>query len=289
MDYAREAISSAVGQDAGNIEVVVSDNSENDAVGQMVSAEFPNVTYIRRRPALDALQHFKGVIEESSADEVVLFHDDDILDPSYVRTMRNALATHPDTVAVGCNAKILRETTRTDTLFMTMLDDIVLTDVEQLLDFYLRFDKNRPAPFPGYMYRRSAIKGLYLEPRDGGKHADVTFLMKAISRGHFLWLAKPLMQYRMHGTNDSAVENVGHRLRLLRYIYRQTSLGPKSQAVQEFRFRYWARWLRAASKNDKKHLHRWRKRVVFDYLWRQVLRYALKKPGFWHRITSGSR
>jgi hypothetical protein len=230
------------------------------------------------------------VIEESRAEHVVLFHDDDVLDRGYVRTMRAALDAHPDVVAVGCNAKVLRDTTPTDSLFMTLLaHDVVVNSAEELLDFYLRFNKHRAAPFPGYMYRRTAIEGLYLNARDGGKHADVTFLMNILGRGHFLWLAKPLMQYRMHGTNDSAVEHVGQRLRLLRYIYGHTSIGPRSPAVQEFRFRYWARWWRSASKRGDARMHRWRKRIVFAYLWRQALRFALTKPGLWVRIASGAR
>lgn len=290
LNYAREAIRSAVEQDIDDVEIIVSDNSDDDAVGEMIAAEFPGVTYIRRSPVLNALSHFRTVIEESGAEYVVLFHDDDVLDPGYVRTMRAALDAQPDIVAVGCNAKVLRDTTPTNHLFMMALaHNVVLTTAEQLLDFYLRFNKHRAAPFPGYMYRQTAIEGLYLDSRDGGKHADVTFLMKLIERGNFLWLAKPLMQYRMHSTNDSAVEHVGQRLRLLRYIYRHTSIGPQSEAVQEFRFRYWARWWRLARKHGDARLHRWRRRIVFAYLWRQVLRFAFSKPGFWLRIASGAR
>lgn len=289
LDFAREAVRSAVQQDVGEVEVVVSDNSEHDAVGAMVTKEFPTVIYIRRRPSLEPRQHFRAVIEDSSAEHVVMFHDDDVLCSNYVRIMRATLDAHPDVVAVGCNANILRGTTLTDGLFMnTPARDVVLKNQEELLDFYMRFNSHRAAPFPGYMYRRTAIDGLDLNPQDGGKHADVTFLMNIIKRGNLYWLLSPLMHYRMHATNDSATENVGERLRLLRYIYRHTNITAKSGAVQEFRFRYWVRWLRLISKHGDVRRYHWRKRIVFNYLWRQAFRFALTKTGFWTRIGSSA-
>lgn len=288
-EFAREAIRSAVQQDADDVEVVVSDNSEYDIVGDMVAKVFPGVTYIRRRPSLDPLKHFRVVIEESIAEHVVMFHDDDVLYSDYVRTMRATLDSNPDIVAVGCNATILRGTTLTDRLFMTTaVHDVVLKNAEELLAYYMRFNSHRAAPFPGYMYRRTAIDGLYLDAHDGGKHADVTFLMNVIERGNLYWLLSPLMQYRMHGTNDSSIENVGQRLRLLRYIYRHTSILPKSEAVQEFRFRYWVRWWRLISKHGDVHRYNWRRRIVFTYLWRQAIRLTLTKTGLWVRIASGA-
>lgn len=288
-EFAREAVRSALQQDFDEVEVVVSDNSEQDAVGDMVGKEFPGVTYIRRQPALDPLQHFRVVIEESNAEHVVFFHDDDILCSDYVRTMRETLDAHPDVVAVGCNANILRGTTLTGGLFMnTPARDVVLQNQEELLDFYMRFNSHRAAPFPGYMYRRATIDGLCLNSQDGGKHADVTFLMNIIRRGNLYWLSRPLMHYRMHATNDSAIESVGQRLRLLRYIYRHTSIGPKSAAVEEFRFRYWIRWWVLMSKTGAASLYQWRRRIVFAYLWRQTFRFALTKTGLWTRILNGA-
>ena len=288
-EFAREAIRSAVLQDTDDVEVVVSDNSEYDIVGDMVAKVFPRVTYIRRRPSLDSLQHFRVVIEESIAEHLVMFHDDDVLYSDYVRTTRAILDSTPDIVAVGCNARILRGTTLTDRLFMaTAVHDVVLKNAEQLLAFYMRFNSHRAAPFSGYMYRRNAIDGLYLDAHDGGKHADVTFLMNVIGRGNLYWLLSPLMQYRMHGTNDSSIENVGQRLRLMRFIYRHTSILPKSEAVQEFRFRYWVRWWRLIRKHGDVRQYHWRKRIVFNYLWRQALRFSLTKTGLWVRIASSA-
>ena len=290
LNYAREAIGSAIQQDTSEIEVLVSDNSYSDAVFDMVSEEFPEVAYIRRRPALESHQHFRLVMKESDAEFVVFFHDDDILDSDYVRVMRSALEANPDVIAVGCNAKVLRDTTLTDTLYMADLrHDIILTGAEELIDFYLSFNKYRPAPFPGYMYRRSAIEGLYGDFKDGGKYADVTFLMSLIKRGNILWLSKSLMNYRMHGTNDSAVENVGHRLRLLRYIYKNTGISPKSKAVKEFKFRYWSKWWWNEKKRSDTNKHGWRKRVVFAYIFRQALRYLLTQPGLCIQVASRAR
>lgn len=289
LHYTRVAIDSAIRQDGCDFEVIVSDNSEFDAVGLMVVSNFKEVNYVRRN-MLSAIQHFKTVIEESSAEYVVFFHDDDVLNPSYLRCMRAALDDNPEVVAVGCNANIIRKLELSDDYFMSHLtQDVRLTNVEEFINFYLSFNKHRPAPFPSYMYRREAIKGLYLNAQDGGKHADVAFLMSLIKKGEFLWLSTPLMQYRMHGSNDSSIESVGDRLRLLRYIYRNTDFTPKSKTIQEYRFRFWARWLMSKFKSGYYWPLTWRKRVVLAYLCRQILMIVFSEPGFWRRIFSGAR
>lgn len=289
-NYLREALRSALSQSGEHIEVVVSDNSDREDVARMLAREFPAVRCIRRIPTLGSFDHFRAIIDGATADLLVMFHDDDVLLEGYAQKMRGHLEANPSLAAACCNARILRDTVPTSSLFMTAFrHDTLLSSAEELLEYYLCFNKHRAAPFPGYMYRRTAIQGLFPDARDGGKHADVTFLMNIIQRGPFLWLANPLMQYRMHSSNDSVVEQVGQRLRLLRYIYRNTTLQPKSAAVQEFRFRYWARWWRSTVKHGNPGRYQWRRRIVFTYLCRQALRFALTKPGLWIRIASGAR
>ena len=289
VDYCRATIRSALVQQASDFEVIVSDNSDNDGVQEMVTTEFPSVSFIRRWPVLPALDHFHAVMQSVSAEEVVFFHDDDLLEPNYLQEMRSALDANPDAAAVGCDAWIMRGDRMTQTRFMMSFEKTTqVPTAEVLLAPYLCFSTHRAAPFPGYMYRARHVNGLCLDAGEGGKHADVTFLLKVVRRAPIVWLARPLMHYRMHGSNDSAVENVGQRLSLLRYIYTHTAITPKSSSVGEFRFRYWIRWWLSYGKSASK-TQPWRRAVVKKFLVLQSIKYFVSKPSIWLRIATGAR
>jgi glycosyltransferase involved in cell wall biosynthesis len=279
--YLRETLQSALNQTGENIEIIVSDNSERDDVAHMLAAEFPQVRCIRRTPPLGAFDHFRTIIDEASAELVVMFHDDDVLLPGYVEALRGALDAEPTLAAVCCNAAILRGAEITDELFAPADGDVRLRCPEDLLHHYFSLSIKGPAPFPGYMYRRSAIEGLCLDPRHGGKYSDVSFLLKVLRRGPILWLEKPLMRYRFHGHNDSATEVVGQRLRLLRYVYTTTSVTRRSPLIRQYRYRYWMSWWRGASASGARQP--WRRRVVMRFLVSCTAGYVLTRATLWQR------
>jgi hypothetical protein len=132
------------------------------------------------------------------------------------------------------------------------------------------------------MYRRSAINGLCLDPRQGGKYSDVSFLLKVLQRGAILWLDATLMRYRIHGFNDSATEAIGQRLRLLRYVYTCTSIDRHSPLITQYRYRYWMSWWRGAAASGARPS--WRRRVVRHFLVGQSATYALTRAAMWQRL-----
>jgi glycosyltransferase involved in cell wall biosynthesis len=279
--YLRETLRSALAQRGEQIEIIVSNNSERDDVAHMLAEEFPQVRCIRRTPPLGAFDHFRTIIDEASAELVVMFHDDDVLLDGYVETLRGALQADSALAAACCNAAILRDSQITDELFAPAAGDVRLCVAEDLLHHYFSLSIKGPAPFPGYMYRRSAIQGLFLDPRHGGKYSDVSFLLKVLRRGPILWLEKPLMRYRFHGHNDSATEAVGQRLRLLRYVYTTTSVTRRSPLIKQYRYRYWMSWWRGASASSARQP--WRRRVVRRFLVACTAGYALTRATLWRR------
>ena len=66
--YLYESLSSALAQDASGIdlEVIVSDNSTNNDVEEMMQKHFPNVRYVKRWP--QTTEHLHKVINEATAD-----------------------------------------------------------------------------------------------------------------------------------------------------------------------------------------------------------------------------
>lgn len=286
-EFLRESLCSAVAQKRPGMEIIVSDNSDNDYVEEMMKAEFPEVTLIRRRPVLAALEHFRTIFEEAKGKYITLFHDDDVLSPGYIDEMVSLLDLDPESAAVACDAWIIREKMLTSDLMIGRCEYIrYFSTSEQLLLPYMQFSKLGPAPFPGYMYRAEKIKGLSLDPELGGKYADVSFLAEIVKRGTVIISNKPLMQYRIHSNNDNVTEHIGSRLRLLRYVLSHTGFNRRSKAVRHFRFRYWLRWFKEQkmeSGNPK------RVAVVKKFLFLTGAMLVLTEPGFWMRFLNRAR
>jgi glycosyltransferase involved in cell wall biosynthesis len=289
IDFCRETVASAIAQTYENYQIIVSDNSEREDVADMLAREFPSVGVIRRRPPLPALDHFNKLIDEAVAPLMVLFHDDDVLEPQYISRMVALLELYPEVAAVGCNARLLKGNRLTQHPFMGDYKGAhLLPKPIDLLEPYLSLSLISPAPFPGYMYRTNAIKGLGLTFDSGGKHADVSFLTSIFARAPILWTDECLFRYRFHESNDSSQESIANRLTWLRHIYRTTGIVPKSNSIVDYKFLYWWRWLQqsvniGANSHSLTVFLRRRHLVGLKFVLCHGLYMALTRLTFWRR------
>ncbi len=244
LDYFREAIESILGQSYLDFELIVSDNSEGDEVGHYVASTYPNLKYLRRRPPLGPIDHLTRILDEVESEYLVMFHDDDVLLPEYLNRMVCTLDAYPNTAAVGCNAFIIFGSKHSKALFAPGLcASVTIQTPEELFSHYVNLKDICHAPFPCYLYRMSIVRGVHPNEEEGGKHADVSFLMNVLKAGQIRWIPDVLMQYRRHAGNGSNEENIEEQLSLLRFALLNTKLTKKDIVIDDFRFVFWARWL----------------------------------------------
>lgn len=217
-DYARQAISSVLGQTFQAFTLIVSDNSSNDEVERMVKNEFPEVHYIRRTPMLKALEHFNHCIAEAESDYFCLFHDDDVMSSDFVEVMEECRRAYPAAIAFGCNAKLEKfGKLEPRTSFRSLRKYELIYTSRNLARRYFARAQSGFAPFPCYVYNRLLVGDQRL-PVDGGKYADVVWLLTLARKGAIVWINKSLMTYRLHESNDSNIESLQDRLRLLGFL-----------------------------------------------------------------------
>ena len=290
LDYCRQTVESAVRQTYKNIEIIVSDNSEKDDVEEMLTSEFPEVTVIRRKPTLPALEHFNTLIAEATAPLLVLFHDDDTLHSDYVSSMVEIAIRNSDVAAVGCNAYVTKGVNTTQQHFMGLFQgNLKINNPIDFLEPYLSLSLVCPAPFPGYMYRTHAIKNFALEKKKGGKHSDVSFLLSIISTASILWIDKCLFDYRYHGGGDSSKESIPERLSWLRYICVTYNISPKSSLIMEYKYMYWFNWLSQrisllSARTILNLINSRRSRIAIFFIFSFGMRLAFTKAYFWNRL-----
>jgi GT2 family glycosyltransferase len=204
--------------------------------------------------------------------------------PDFVEKMRRVLDEHPEAVACGCNARIEnmgRIEARTSFRALGRLEWI--PSARELGRRYFSRAQSGFAPFPGYVYRHSAVGELRLD-EEGGKYTDVAWLLMLAAAGPVVWLNEPLMTYRIHGSNDSNTPSMRDRLRFLRFLkVHQPLLGGSMITDYRYGFIYKPMVKNTAASEARRKLashflrsHRLM-RYLDPHLYRSLLRRALIK------------
>lgn len=270
----RLAIRSVLDQSDPDFAFTVSDNSSNDEVQAMVRAEFPSVHYVRRTPTLPAMQHFNRCIDDVTSDYFCLFHDDDVMGPNFVREMKKTAQAYPQAIALGCNAVIdVFGKPQALPSFLARREFEVIAYAKDLAARYFSRSQSGIAPFPGYVYSARLVGNLRL-PVDGGKYADVSWLLELARKAAVVWIQQPLMTYRMHGGNDGNTESRGDRLRFLAYLKRNRALLGEN-ILQEYRCSFiYKALLQESSTTLRTQRRLLAQRFLSDYRWGRYARAA---------------
>lgn len=263
---AREAIASILAQGASGFRLIVSDNSTQASVAEMVAREFPQVE-IRHRGGLPPFEHFNRCIAEAFEHSATvpwfcLFHDDDVMASDYVAHLQNAVKRYPDAVAIGVNAWVVDQAAGTRELGVrSRREYTVLRTPQALFQRYFGRHQTGIAPFPGYIYR-AAEAGRSRMPLDGGKYADVTWLLSLAVLGRLVWVNRPLMEYRLHGGNDGLRESLRDRLRFLATLKRHPDWAGATGLVDYRYFLYRKCLDRTAQEGRRPQRQRWLQQQV---------------------------
>lgn len=222
--------------DGYRLQVLVSDNSDNDATQSLCADRYSDVRYTRRSPGTTAADHFRAVIREAEGDFLVLLHDDDRLKPDYVQRLVAAFREHHDAVAISCNADIIDDAgALTGRSFNQQDATRRFTSARELLLQYLPGGLGC-APFPAYMYRREVLEPSAVDPSKGGKHFDAALVAGLTRAGAVIWLPDRLFEYRIHSNNDSKSFVLRDHLQLCRYMVTE-GVERRLPALIEFRRR----------------------------------------------------
>jgi glycosyltransferase involved in cell wall biosynthesis len=234
--YAKCAIESVLRQTNQDFQLVISDNSSNDELCNLVQAEFPGLDYRKRSSTLSAIDHFNNSIAEANTAFLCLFHDDDLMEPDYVDEMLKTIERYPDAIAYSCNAVIVdAENIAQDESFESRDNYVVLNNPQSLAGRYYSRFPNGIAPFPAYIYRSDIVKKIPINPQAGGKYSDAAWLLEISKLGAIVWNSRKLIRYRIHTESDGGFESARDRLKLLGYLKMNSSFVGRA-VINDYRF-----------------------------------------------------
>ena len=283
--YLKETIDSVLNQSLSSemIRVVVSDNSEKDEVGKMIEKNYSDsdFEYVRRNPTLSSLRHYQSVISECKEKYLVIFHDDDIMRPDYIKTMFPFIQKK-GVAAVGCNAFLFESDLKSSILSkpFSFEGSKTFTNEKDFLKEYIPSSKGIAA-FPGHIYNTDILKKIKLRNvhrKDAGH--DVLTLNSLLSFGTIIWIPNFLMHYRLHNSNDGSNLYTGDHISLLN---RMAHSGlDKHTVAAPLRFNYLFQWFLA---QDIKDIFLWRNRIVFKYLFFKSF-YLVRQADLWKSLLN---
>lgn len=102
-DFLHDAIISVLNQSLGLVDITVMDNASNDGTEELIKnlqIKYTNIKY-HKREINNPIDNFKQAVQLASKDYMMLFHDDDILHPDYLKYALMAINRHPTTTVVS--------------------------------------------------------------------------------------------------------------------------------------------------------------------------------------------
>ncbi|MCC8393179.1 glycosyltransferase family 2 protein [Paraburkholderia sp. MMS20-SJTR3] len=216
--FVRQAIDSALAQDWPNREVIVVDDGSTDDSAEVIRSYGEKITAIFKKNG--GQREANNVGFERSAGDVVIFLDaDDVLVPGALRSI--ASVWRPGLSKVQVLMERVDAQGRPLHSAIPKLRNVIPNVPPKLSSEAIRNWAYRIAEYPtppgsGNAYARTFLERIFPLGENYDSFTDSTCIAMAPYMGDVETIAAPLVLYRMHGANDSAmsanVSNFGREI-----------------------------------------------------------------------------
>lgn len=184
----------------------IMDNGSTDGTGDIArSFERRGVRFIRR-DANDLFACWGDIQRLATADWVMVFHDDDLLHPEYIRAVSEVIEAFPGASLIGSAMKAEAKPNARDWAAISPKRTTgLLTWRELARILYAGF----PFPFCSAVYRTEVFRRTVGDAGTYGKIFDRPFLMEVARAGGAVLLKDAFVKYRVHPNQDSRDANTG--------------------------------------------------------------------------------
>ena len=214
-DYAELALQSVLAQTWDNLEIVISDNSDNELTKERFApylARYPNIRYLRS-PGMGMMDNFFNCYHNSSSEFINYLMDDDLFHPEKIARMMSCMLAQPNIGLVTSFRQLIDAEGRymapingTERLFEigtavggSSLGDMILSNGQNMI--------GEPTTV---LFRRSAVAGQFgmFLGRQYVTLSDVATWLAVLANADCVYLPEPLSYFRIHGQQDQRNERV---------------------------------------------------------------------------------
>ena len=213
--YIAQAVESALAQDYEKLEIVVSDDSTNDATEKLLQPYLADkrFSYFRNPAQLGRVANYRKLLFElAKGDWVVMLDGDDYyIDNSFISKAADLIGKHENIVLVGAGMTVLQETSgRKDFYGLDTAD--ILFDGKEVFTKYERVPAHQTDIYPKKLAQQLDFY------RDSSTASDSESLYRLCLRGMVAYMAKPVAVWRVHSSNTTYQRHLGKQINELVFI-----------------------------------------------------------------------
>jgi predicted SAM-dependent methyltransferase/glycosyltransferase involved in cell wall biosynthesis len=210
--YFEAALSSALAQTYGNIEIIVLDDSDNDEIRQLIEASTGagRVRYLKNTPRLGEGHSVTRGIREARGELVKPLYDDDVLLPHCVERMVQGMQACPDAaLLISRRYTINAAGERFEEQTLAAANASCEISGLSMAAFTLATGRNFIGPPSSVMLRRAdaltmaptvmSFSGFEIQGA-----GDVALYLHLLGRGECVFLADLLSEFRVHDNHTSS-------------------------------------------------------------------------------------
>ncbi|WP_296001150.1 glycosyltransferase [Rugamonas sp.] len=214
-EYAELALQSILAQTWGNLEIVISDNSDNELTRERFApylARYPYIRYLRS-PGMGMMDNFFNCYHNSTSEFINYLMDDDLFHPDKISRMMACMLGQPNIGLVTSFRQLIDAEGRymaplpgTERLF----EIGTAVGGASLGDMMLSNGRNMVGEPTTVLFRRSAVPGQFgmFLGRQYVTLSDVATWLAAISNADCIYLPEALSYFRIHDQQDQRNERV---------------------------------------------------------------------------------
>lgn len=214
--FVLRAIKSILSQSFYDFKFIVSDNSTNDDIKNLVKKENikdSRFSYIKREcPFESGIDHINAIHQEVQSHYYIIFHDDDIMLSDMVNKLYEAIKEDNRIIAVGAFAYTVKDGKRT--MGKICKHKEIINSPITIIDKYA---SGSYATFASYMYNKYLMSNL-IEKKNGGKYSDCSFIASLVRNGLIVHIPNHLMEITVHEGQDSQDHQFSEYLSLTTYL-----------------------------------------------------------------------
>lgn len=206
-EYFKIALESALGQTYHNIEIIISDNSDDDQTEKIIQEYLPNKKiHYQRNPGFKFMQNWLWVLDNSQGEYFNYLLDDDIFHTNKISRMMDYYVTQ-DNIAfvtsyrqlIDGNGNVLPDISATQRI---SLQDTLITG-EAIEEQIIKTACNFIGEVTTVLLRRDTkecMKKIFLEKKSPIN--DVYIWLALCQKGNVAYIAEPLSYFRQHAGQD---------------------------------------------------------------------------------------
>ena len=208
-DYFELALNSALAQEYENIEIIVSDNSDDDQTHKRIEPYLKKHPYIHysRVPGCTMLDNFRNCFELAAGEYINFLMDDDLFHPEKISKMMAQMLALPNVGLVTSFRQLIDENGRNmDQIPGTerMFDSATLIGGISLGEHILTKGTNVIGEPTTALFRKSDVGkgfGMFID-KEFWVLTDVATWLSILSHKDCVYLPEPLSYFRIHGGQD---------------------------------------------------------------------------------------